>query len=218
MVQLHVRFGGSSLEDPNAYICSFLEVCNTFNYDRGSEEAIRLRVFPYSLKDRAKGWLQSLPAGTITTWADLATKFLSKYFPPARIAKLRNDITSFMQHNSESLHEAWERFKDLLRKYAHHEIAKWLQVQNFYNWLNEMMRTTVDAAAGGALMAKDEHVAWDLLEKMANNNSLWPTERRSIQQQAAAAQGLALNSTMNAKLDQICKWFEAMGNQAMGNT
>lgn len=123
-----------------------------------------------------------------------------------------------MQHNSESLHEVWERFKDLLRKCPHHEFAKWLQVQTFYNRLNEMMRTTVDVVADGALMAKDEHVAWDLLEEMANNNSLWPTKRRSIQQQVATAQGLALNSSMNAKLDQICKWFEVIGKQPLGNT
>ena len=123
MIQQNVQFGGSPLEDPNAHISSFLEVCNTFNYNRGSEEAIRLRVFPYSLKDRAKGWLQSLPSGSITTWAAMATKFLSMYFPPARTAKLRNDITSFMQHDSESLYESWERFKDLLRKCPHHEIA-----------------------------------------------------------------------------------------------
>ena len=59
-----------------------------------------------------------------------------------------------MQQDSESLCEAWERFKDLLRKCPHHEIAKWLQVQTFYNGLSGIMRTIIDAAAGGALMEK----------------------------------------------------------------
>ena len=43
------------------------------------------------------------------------------------------------------------------------------------------MRTTIDAAAGGALMAKGEDQAWDLIEEMANNNSLWPIDMSMIQ-------------------------------------
>ncbi|MCF6792435.1 hypothetical protein L3H48_11035, partial [Corynebacterium sp. MC-05] len=54
MIQQSVQFGGNATEDPNAHISNFLEVCGTFNYNRASEEAMRLRVFPYSLKDRAK--------------------------------------------------------------------------------------------------------------------------------------------------------------------
>ncbi len=154
MIQQSVQFGGNTTEDPNVHITNFLEVCGTFNYNREAEEAMRLRVFPYSLRDRAKAWLQSLQPGSITTWNQLASKFLAKYFPPARTAKLRNDITSFVQHDFETLYEAWERYKDLLRKCPHHEIAKWLQVQTFYNGLNGMLKSTIDAAAGGALMAK----------------------------------------------------------------
>ena len=129
MIQQSVQFGGKATEDPNTHISNFLEVCGTFNYNREAEEAMRLRVFPYSLKDRAKAWLYSLLAGSIRTWNTLATKFLAKYFPPARIGKLRNDITSFVQQESETLYEAWERYKDLLQKCPHHEIPKWLQVQ-----------------------------------------------------------------------------------------
>ena len=165
------------------------------------------------MKDRAKAWLHSLPAGSITTWNTLATKFLAKYFPPARTAKLRNDITSFVQQDSETLYEAWERYKDLLRKCPHHEIPKWLQVQTFYNGLSGLMRTTVDAAAGGALMAKGEDQAWDLIEEMANNNSLWPTER-SLIQRIAGIYEVGANTAVSVKLDQICKYMETLSTQS----
>ena len=56
-------------------------------------------------------------------------------------------------------YKAWERYKDLIRKYPHHEIPKWLQVQTFYNGLSGLMRTIIDADAGGALMAKGEDQA-----------------------------------------------------------
>ena len=95
-----------------------------------------------------------MPAGSITTWDDLATKFLAKFFPPAKTGRMRNDILSFIQYDAESLYEAWERYKDLHRKCPHHNIPQWLQVQTFYNGLTNSLRSTIDAAAGGASMNK----------------------------------------------------------------
>ena len=72
---------GNAYEDPNAHISNFLEVFSPFNYSQATEEAVKLNVFPYSLKDRAKARLHSLPAGSITTWNTLTTKFLQNTFP-----------------------------------------------------------------------------------------------------------------------------------------
>ena len=87
---------------------------DAFKITGASQDALRLRHFPYSLRDRVKAWLNSLPPDSITTWNDLVDKFLTKYFPPTKNAKLRNKITSFHQLEDESLYEAWERFKDVL--------------------------------------------------------------------------------------------------------
>ncbi|KAL0341410.1 UNVERIFIED_CONTAM: hypothetical protein Sradi_4657800 [Sesamum radiatum] len=43
-------------------IVNFLEICDTFRFNGVSSDAIRLRIFPFSLCDTAKDWLQSLPA------------------------------------------------------------------------------------------------------------------------------------------------------------
>ncbi|XP_075483676.1 uncharacterized protein LOC142523831 [Primulina tabacum] len=69
-----------------------------------SEHSWRLRT-----RDQARGWLQSLPLGSITTWHELATKFLAKYFPPAKSAQLKIEISTFRQTDFEQLYEAWER-------------------------------------------------------------------------------------------------------------
>nr|GEX81333.1 hypothetical protein [Tanacetum cinerariifolium] len=91
----------------------------------------RLRLFQFSLRDQASNWLERLPAGSITTWEDLTTRFLAQFIPPGRTAKLYHDILMFQQHQRESLSEAWTRFKDLLQKFPHHGIDRWLQIQLF---------------------------------------------------------------------------------------
>ncbi|GKB13298.1 zinc finger, CCHC-type containing protein [Tanacetum coccineum] len=62
----------------------------------------------------ASNWLERLPAGSISTWEDLTTRFFAQIFLPGRTTKLRNDILMFPQHHGESLSDAWTRFKDLL--------------------------------------------------------------------------------------------------------
>ncbi|MBN8152395.1 retrotransposon gag domain-containing protein, partial [Vibrio vulnificus] len=79
--------------------------------------------------NKAKQWLHSLPRGSITSWDQLAGKFLQRYFPPAKTAKLKNDISAFVQQDSEPLCDTWERFKELLRRCPHHGLPTWLQVQ-----------------------------------------------------------------------------------------
>ncbi|KAL6568028.1 hypothetical protein OROHE_003712 [Orobanche hederae] len=170
------QFCGLANNDPNAHIASFLEICDTFKNNGVTDDGIRLRLFPLSLRDKAKIWLNSLPPGSITTWAELAQAFLAKFFSPAKTARLRNDITTFCQYEMELLHEAWERYKDLLRR-CHHGLPDWLQIQIFYNGLSASTRTLVDAAAGGALMGKTMVEAHALLEAMAANAYQWPSER-----------------------------------------
>ena len=43
-----------------------------FKYNGVTDDAIRLKLFSFSLKDKAKNWLSSLLASSITTWDSLA--------------------------------------------------------------------------------------------------------------------------------------------------
>ncbi|KAK8926051.1 hypothetical protein KSP39_PZI018317 [Platanthera zijinensis] len=177
MIQNAVQFDGQPDEDPNNHLSNFLEICDTFKINGVTDDAIRLRLFPFSLKSKAKAWLLSLPRGSITSWAELAEKFLTKYFPPAKTARLRADISSFVQNDSESLYETWERFKEFLRRCPHHALPTWLQVQIFYNGLNSQTRQMIDAAAGGTLNNKTPEAAQALFEEMAVNAYQWNVPR-----------------------------------------
>ena len=152
-------------------------MCDTVKYNGVSDDAIWLRLFPFSLKEKAKHWLILESPDSITSWDDLSNKFLARFFPPAKVAKLRIDISSFYQYEGESSNEEWERFKDLLRKCPHHSFTKWMQVYHFYNGLSRPTRTLIDASAGGAIMGKNEVEAYQILENIALNDCQWPVER-----------------------------------------
>ena len=46
---------------------------------------------PFFIEGAAKNWLYYLLAGSITTWTDMKRKFLKKYLPIFRAARLRKE-------------------------------------------------------------------------------------------------------------------------------
>jgi len=159
-------FSGSPTEDPNLHISTFWRLSVTYKTD---QEAVRIHLFPFSLKDRASSWFNSLRAGSITSWDQLRREFLCRFFPPSKTAQLRAKLYQFTQEDGESLYDAWERFKEMLRLCPHHGLEKWLIIHTFYNGLTYVTKIIVDAAAGGVLKNKDFTTAYALIEDMALN-------------------------------------------------
>ena len=120
----NIQFHGLPTENPNTHLTSFIEVCDTVKYNGVTEKALRLRLFPLSLSGRARHWLTSQPPDSITSWNDLGQEFLTKNFPPSKIAQLVQEINTFIQSEGENLVEAWERFHELLRRCPHHRLTK----------------------------------------------------------------------------------------------
>ncbi|XP_073304614.1 uncharacterized protein [Primulina huaijiensis] len=209
MIQNTVQFGGNALNDPNTHIADFLEICDTFKFNGVSDDAVRLRLFPFSLRDKAKSWLNCLPAGSITTWDDMAKTFLLKYFPPSKTMKLQADITTFSQFEQESLYEAWERYKDLLRRCPHHELTLGLVVQTFYYGLISSNRTMIDVAACRNLLRKTTEEGYELLEEMAAS-SYHPQSERNTQRRTARIHQVNDFSAVTSKLEALNRKIDSM--------
>ncbi|GJY58717.1 reverse transcriptase domain-containing protein [Tanacetum coccineum] len=57
------------------------ETLNEFAIKDTENEDVRLLIFPLSLTREAKTWLDELNEGTIKTWDELLTAFISQFFP-----------------------------------------------------------------------------------------------------------------------------------------
>ena len=95
IVPLLPTFHGMESENPYAHIKEFEDVCNTFQEGGASIDLIRLKLFPFTLKDKAKIWLNSLRLRSICTWTDLQAEFLKKFFPTHRTNGLKKQISNF---------------------------------------------------------------------------------------------------------------------------
>ena len=62
------------------------------------------------------------------TWDEVVEKFLKKYFPESKTAEGTAAISSFHQFHDESLSEALERFRGLLRKTPTHGFSEPIQL------------------------------------------------------------------------------------------
>nr|GEU45530.1 hypothetical protein [Tanacetum cinerariifolium] len=114
---------------------------------------------PHDYVWAARRWLEKEPSRSITTWDDLVSKFINEFFPPSRTTNLRNEISNFQQKFDESFHEAWERYKDLIRACPHHGFTKLHQLDTFYNALNPADQDSLNAAAVNAC---DNHSSYEL--------------------------------------------------------
>ncbi|MQL97175.1 hypothetical protein Taro_029862 [Colocasia esculenta] len=168
-IQMLTSFYGNPNEDPYKHIDEFLQISSTVKIQNFTENALRLTLFPFSLKDKAKHWLGTI-GRTIRTWPEMQQEFLKKFYPIGRTNTMRRAITGFSQHPGELMHESWERLKGLLRKCPHHGLSRWQIVQAFYEGLIESNRKMVDASCGGAFMTKSEDEAYNMFDTLSENS------------------------------------------------
>ncbi|GJV09963.1 hypothetical protein Tco_1351504 [Tanacetum coccineum] len=77
LVQNGCSFHRFRSEDPNQHLKDFLKLVDSLDLDGENRERTRLRLFQFSLRDQAINWRERLPAGSVTTWEDLTTRFLA---------------------------------------------------------------------------------------------------------------------------------------------
>nr|GEW63304.1 reverse transcriptase domain-containing protein [Tanacetum cinerariifolium] len=118
------QFDARFKTDSHKHIHEFLGICDMFKYRDTKNEAVCLMMFTLSLTGEAKTWLDELNEGTIKTWDEIHTAFISRLFPLAFFDRLLGEIRAFLQHENETLTEAWLRMKEMLRNYHCRNLSK----------------------------------------------------------------------------------------------
>nr|GEY22489.1 hypothetical protein [Tanacetum cinerariifolium] len=117
---------------------------------------------------------------------DLVSKFINEFFPPSRTTNLRNEISNFQQRFDESFHEAWDRYKDLLRACSHHGFTELHQLDTFYNSLNPADQDSLNSAAGGNLLERRTQDVLTIIKNKSKQTSVVTTGMTAILKQFQA--------------------------------
>ena len=93
-------FLGTDAEDPIKFLRKFEKICRVQRRPEGSsEEDLKLRVIPLSLKNEANAWYRGLEPNSINTWAEFKMEFLNHYIPASIATVRRREIREATQEN-----------------------------------------------------------------------------------------------------------------------
>ena len=82
---MKVQFSGASTYDVDVHLNNFVDLYEMQKYKDIDEDLIKLKLFPFSLRGRAKEWLLSLPRNSIDSWSKCKDVFIGKYYRSAKI-------------------------------------------------------------------------------------------------------------------------------------
>ena len=72
-----------------------MKMANTIKINGVRPKVIKLQLFPFSLRDVAATWFDSLPVRSVNTWEELVEAYMSRFFPPTLTAERRGELIVF---------------------------------------------------------------------------------------------------------------------------
>ena len=205
-------FQGKDHEDPFAHLTKFYEIAGAAGVDEEQELSLFKRLFPHSLIGKAKEWYLDQPTEVMTDWNVLEEKFLERFFSHQRFMDAKTSISVFAQATNESLNEAWERFKSMIRKCKGHGFDELTLVHIFRNGLQSVHKTLLDATAGGSLLSRSAEEAVSIINKMALND-LQGQHNRSATQRTPGILELGTSDAILAQNKLLSQQVELLTQQ-----
>lgn len=123
------------IDDDNMHIRNFFRICTSYNFPGVSQDAMRLRLFPFNFIGKAILWLG--------------------------ILQLKDEIYNFKHLHSEALYETWLRLKKKLMTVLNHRILGKNLLEIFYGFLNVKTKVIAYIITGRAFMT----LTWELAMK-----------------------------------------------------
>ena len=171
------RYAGDGTVHPSDHLLKLKELCELFKVAGLSRENAMKKLFPLSLKDKAREWYELLDDPHHSEWKELESLFYSKFYPPHEMHLDRNYIYNFRPHDGESIAQAWGRLKILILKCPNHELPEEIIVTNFYARLSGHCKDYLDARSEGSFTSKEVEAKWNLLETIQSNTEDWDNDK-----------------------------------------
>ncbi|XP_058742365.1 uncharacterized protein LOC131614837 [Vicia villosa] len=212
-------FSGLDHEDPYTHLTRFYEIAGTLGAPEAEEEAVFMRLFPHSLIGKAKDWYLDQSTETMTNWNVLERNFLSRFFSHNRFMDAKTAIATFTQFSNETLCEAWERYKSMLRKCPNHGFDDMSQIHIFRNGLLPQPKLLLDATAGGSLIAKSAAEAISIIDRMALTDHQVQHNRGTVQKKPGVLELgtndaiLAQNKLLTQTVEELTKQLSKLPQQ-----
>nr|GFA41294.1 hypothetical protein [Tanacetum cinerariifolium] len=124
------------------------------------------------------------------------------------------------QKFDESFHEAWERYKDLLRACPHHGFTELHKLDTFYNTLNPANQESLNATASDNLLEKSPQDALKIIEnksKVCNSQSKPITSPVNACDNHSSSELAKLTHAVNQQTSAVTTAMKAMLKQFQSN-
>ncbi|XP_076913603.1 uncharacterized protein LOC143572293 [Bidens hawaiensis] len=211
-------FHGKASKEPYLHLSEFNAICATISSQGFTADEVKLVVFQFSLKDLAKQWFLSLPLVSIYMWQDLAQQFLDEYYTPQKTSEARTSIRNFQQGSGETFHEAFTRFKRLLRTCPHHGIALWELIKAFHDGLSSDDVRNLQSTTNGSFLTNDENEDWQHLERHAMNSKRQAQSNRMVKRAVVKAVDSGESDDRMAKMEKNLDQLMGVGVKEKGKS
>ena len=217
LVPLLPTFHGMENENPYTHIREFEEVCTNFKEGVPDMDLLKLKAFPWTLKDKEKIWLNSLRPRLIRSWAELQAKYLKKFFSTTKTNSLKRHIYTYSAYDNEKFYQCWDRFMETINACPHHGFNTWMLVNHFYDGMSPAMKQLLESMCGGDFLDKHPDQAMDFLNYVAETSKAWdePNPReaeimRPSTHQRGGIYALSEDTEMKPKLTTLTRRLEKL--------
>ncbi|WVZ05393.1 hypothetical protein V8G54_018739 [Vigna mungo] len=202
------QFHGLSNENPYNHLTIFGEICNIVKMKKFRMTGSNLACFLSLLEEMLKiGCIHSQKVHS-ELGRQCQNNLSLNSFRKRRSIKGSWKFLHFKQGMEETLGQAWDKFKGLLRKTPVHGFDKTSYLLAFLGGLHTQSKMMLDASAGGSINRKTEDEAYELIEEMTMNEvtqSERGIQKGGLLQLPADDAMAAQNHLLTQKLDKLTK-------------
>ncbi|XP_023746957.1 uncharacterized protein LOC111895073 [Lactuca sativa] len=195
-------FYGKDYEDAYKHLEEVNDIADYFNVPNVARKTVFASyVTRYIQGGRER--LAKITSSQIHYYSDkMKEEFIDQFCPPSKIAKLKKAIANFEQQSGESLYEAWERYKSLLRNCPHHDLNSQQEVSIFHDGVNVTTRQLLDSQ--GPLTKKAPPMIKQLIEEFSKHSREYHNPRNELAKGSvnAASEDMAAVLAMLDNMDR----------------